>query len=546
MHPSTVVHEEKRGTPVAEVTSIRMREVEIELSELLTDEDVDGLDLPIIRPTQESSTSGEDERLLVSEDATPTPKTVPMKVYAPTPPAPSRQSAIRGPLRPVAHSMSQTDEPSLEELEAVKLDILTPKDVGREEVPTKQRTLADDTPQTSPLSLKLVSSDAAEPESPDSNQALREDSDEESDEVYETAQPDQQRSEEVFETAPEYSSQVCRGNENDEILEVAESEHEGDLDDGAVTTTALDVEESERGGEEKMKSFSKVRHEPSRIETQALFKTVPHEKIDPTDMFALPEPEGDWTTIEDDQADTGGLDEDIGGREEEGSDADESEEMSPSPSLVPRPNAVATAAPTLSPPPRRVHAHSLATKSPPPPAKTHPCPQSPKPQLQSTLQSQIMAYLSTQLSANPHTSELQLITAIQATCFAQPLIPRVYHSLSSGHGLPKNMKGCWTEEDDETLQKGMRGGVSMLEGKHGMNGVRRRSAWLFGDGDATQREETEGSSRARSTAKGKQTERERERPVPVVVIEDEDEEEDEDEGEFWRAAELRSSRPSAR
>ena len=94
----------------------------------------------------------------------------------------------------------------------------------------------------------------------------------------------------MFETAPEYSSQVCRGNENDEILEVAESEHEGDLDDGAVTTTALDVEESERGGEEKMKSFSKVRHEPSRIETQALFKTVPHEKIDPTDMFALPEP----------------------------------------------------------------------------------------------------------------------------------------------------------------------------------------------------------------------------------------------------------------
>ena len=52
MHPSTVVHEEKRGTPVAEVTSIRMREVEIELSELLTDEDVDGLDLPIIRPTK--------------------------------------------------------------------------------------------------------------------------------------------------------------------------------------------------------------------------------------------------------------------------------------------------------------------------------------------------------------------------------------------------------------------------------------------------------------------------------------------------------------
>ena len=541
IHTSTTVHDEIYSTPAAEATVIK-RNVKIEISELLTDEDVDGLDLPIIRPTGTSSTSSGDEGMFISEDETPTQKAVPPKVHAPTPPPPSKLSATRDISHPVSMSMSPSEDPSVRDLEAVRQEILKPEMLGGEEVSTERQDLVDDNdPQTSPLSLKLVSSDAIEPESPGPDAATREDSPEESDEIYETAPPDQRRSEEVFETAPQYHTQPNHGGEEDKILEVAESESEDE--DSVDSEAIIIIRESEIGGEQTTKLYRSTRHETSRIETQDLFDPIPHPGDSLADLFAIPDPEGGWTTIEDDEAKSSGLDEDRNGREKEGSDVDEGEELSPSRPFLPQQKAVTTAASNLSSPPQRTQGSPPPTRSAPQP-KTHPRPQSPKPQAQSTLQSQIMAYLSTQLSSNPHTSEIHLISAIQATCFSISLVPRVYHSLSSGHGLPKNMKGCWTDKDDEILGRSKRAEVAKLEGKHGPSGVRRRIAWLFGDDDAAGREEEEDTIVARSTSGSKQPERRRQRLVPVVVIDDRTDD-DEEEGEFWRSAGYRTSKSPA-
>jgi TRF2-interacting telomeric protein/Rap1 - C terminal domain/Rap1 Myb domain len=95
---------------------------------------------------------------------------------------------------------------------------------------------------------------------------------------------------------------------------------------------------------------------------------------------------------------------------------------------------------------------------------------------------EIDAYVDAQLAAHPDLDEEFLLMAVDATCMEPTLIPTVYESISVGKGIPDDIRGVWTEDDDEGLEGGDPAGVRRVEEKHGRMWVERRWDWREGGG----------------------------------------------------------------
>lgn len=67
-----------------------------------------------------------------------------------------------------------------------------------------------------------------------------------------------------------------------------------------------------------------------------------------------------------------------------------------------------------------------------------------------------------------------LLTAAEATNMHKKLADAVYQKLEKGEGIPGDVKGAWTKEDDELLMGTDARGIKGLEGKHGRRSVDER------------------------------------------------------------------------
>ena len=67
-----------------------------------------------------------------------------------------------------------------------------------------------------------------------------------------------------------------------------------------------------------------------------------------------------------------------------------------------------------------------------------------------------------------------LLTAAEATNMHKTLADRVYESLERDRGVPRDVRGVWTKEDDELLMGTDARGVEQVERKHGATSVAER------------------------------------------------------------------------
>lgn len=77
--------------------------------------------------------------------------------------------------------------------------------------------------------------------------------------------------------------------------------------------------------------------------------------------------------------------------------------------------------------------------------------------------------LANELMEKGHSPE-NIITAIHTTMVNMPLVLIVLESLEAGTGLPKLMRGVWTEQDDEDILGGDARKLERVEAKHGWSG----------------------------------------------------------------------------
>lgn len=153
-------------------------------------------------------------------------------------------------------------------------------------------------------------------------------------------------------------------------------------------------------------------------DTQALFATTTQNGgvVDSLDLGELPEPEGGWDAIEvAAQNDTGEPD------------------KATSPPHSPTPSTPSTA---------------------------------------STLNLDLDTWLSLRIGEGQDPS--LLLTAAEATNMHKKLADAVYASLERGEGVPRDVRGVWTKEDDEVLMGTDARGIARVERKHGKTSVEER------------------------------------------------------------------------
>ncbi|KAL8963918.1 MAG: hypothetical protein Q9197_007051 [Variospora fuerteventurae] len=69
--------------------------------------------------------------------------------------------------------------------------------------------------------------------------------------------------------------------------------------------------------------------------------------------------------------------------------------------------------------------------------------------------------------------------ALKCTGFDYALAARVLEALKDTNRLPREMRGCWTEEDDADLDRSVDARrIRRLEDKHGKEALERRWAFL--------------------------------------------------------------------
>jgi hypothetical protein len=68
--------------------------------------------------------------------------------------------------------------------------------------------------------------------------------------------------------------------------------------------------------------------------------------------------------------------------------------------------------------------------------------------------------------------------ALLCTTIDLDLADKVLPFLKRGEGIPSNMRGVWTEEDDDCLQGCEGRAIEELEKKHGKDGVMARLEYL--------------------------------------------------------------------
>jgi telomeric repeat-binding factor 2-interacting protein 1 len=75
-------------------------------------------------------------------------------------------------------------------------------------------------------------------------------------------------------------------------------------------------------------------------------------------------------------------------------------------------------------------------------------------------------------------SEQHLVTALACTSMDPEVADRVLDSLAAGQGIPENMEGVWTDEDDATLEGTDARGIERLLKKHGTEFYSARFKYL--------------------------------------------------------------------
>ena len=100
------------------------------------------------------------------------------------------------------------------------------------------------------------------------------------------------------------------------------------------------------------------------------------------------------------------------------------------------------------------------------------CPDSPASSTASTLGLDLDAWVA--LRASEGRDIDLLLTAAEATNMHKRLADAVYEGLESGSGVPQDMKGVWTKEDDELLQGKDARGIERVQKKHGERSFHER------------------------------------------------------------------------
>ena len=456
-HFESSVEEEVPSTP-PEATAVKIVRTELEITEIIEVEEADTYlrTLRPVRDTASPSEADEDEDLFVGETNSDEPKQ--FHDHSPdlgnTPAQTSQMQAL---------PISQDDEPSANAFNAAKRDIMSQAVRDAEAMQILDEGGEDPVP-TSPLAVKLVSSP---PEGPPLTSSFSERGDELSQELHESLEDFQTAPnsgvEEAFETAPE----DLRDREKDTVPDSGNS----------VSIVSNEEEDEEDEASEDGEWWQYIR----KIKTQELFNSkLNDDNTNLEDDLALPPPEGGWT----DGQDTGA--EDIHEATNDGEDTIHVADPKDKVGVDPQPATLKKSTEPLaksSPP-----VITITSSSPTPSAstsqpKTQPTPSTTNPSL-TTLppvptDANIESYLAAQ-EANPTVDQLALIDAIDATCFDRALVVPVYTVLTTGKGMPRDLRGVWTPEDDEALGSGDARGIRRLEGKHGVDGVERR--WKFREG----------------------------------------------------------------
>ena len=88
------------------------------------------------------------------------------------------------------------------------------------------------------------------------------------------------------------------------------------------------------------------------------------------------------------------------------------------------------------------------------------------------------AWMSAHHRADPKTDDGLLIKSINASNAELRIASMVYDLLKKGEGIPKNIKGIWTEEDDMALRGNNPHAIKRVEDKHGKERIAARWHWL--------------------------------------------------------------------
>lgn len=407
---------------------------EIEITEVFDGDEDDGIELPVLRPVRATATPSETSEISETRSS-PTPRATATR--------PIDQTTGLEPSEATDSPLFFSSDSEAEVLESIKAELRQHKEIFQRGKANSTKKAEDDEEdedqaedqigQTSPLSLKLVSEQDAQPASSLSHaepQGARHENtgEDEETEDFETA-PDTEPGE-AWETAPEGPS--VRAN-HDTMPESSKS-----LDYTSESNVAKE-----------------------RTDTQALFEGLAHHQtrfMMMEDAFALPEPEGGWTIDYDNEVD---VNDNLVANDEDALDKGESGETTETEIAAQRQQGDQQR-PTRNRPHDRPDTFTTTTPN-------------------FLTRAEFDTYVDEQLAANPDLDEVLLLTAIDATCMDLALVPRVYHHLAQGRGLPPDLPGCWTPEDDRLLDGGDARAIELVERKHGAEGLRRR--WMFRDGD---------------------------------------------------------------
>lgn len=87
-------------------------------------------------------------------------------------------------------------------------------------------------------------------------------------------------------------------------------------------------------------------------------------------------------------------------------------------------------------------------------------------------------WITSRLESGKATDEKQLIQALRCCSMEPHLADKVLKSLRAGKGIPGNMRGVWTEEDDESLRAPSSRDIERLLEKHGDDLYRKREDYF--------------------------------------------------------------------
>lgn len=80
--------------------------------------------------------------------------------------------------------------------------------------------------------------------------------------------------------------------------------------------------------------------------------------------------------------------------------------------------------------------------------------------------------------ADPNVDDELLLTAVEVSNLNFEIADVVYDLLKKGKGVPRNMRGVWTEEDDNALRGNDPKAIERVEDKHGKERLAGRWQWL--------------------------------------------------------------------